>query len=411
MADGLARRWIGIVLALSCPGCDAAGDAPSRAHTITEGTADDGDPGVVALVETNGLLRCTGTLVAPRAVLTAAHCAIEAGNHTAFFGSEIDGPGESFAIIDFRAHPGYSGETGRDDIAVLFLDAAPPVTPALLPDRALDAAFVGANVRLVGFGQTAADTDDSGLKREGIATVSQLDDTELELVPAPSQTCLGDSGGPAFAVIDGVEVLVGVTARGDPDCALYAISTRVDAHLASFVQPYLDETAPGSAQLGEPCLYAAQCQSGVCAIAPDEPLIRYCSRSCGRDADCPDEMECNDEMCAYPLPTPGAMGAPCVDAAECVSEMCAAPPGSDDLRCTHSCLPGDGACGDEYECVNTVGTNFICVPLPPATGCTCSTSRGRAPTWLLLAVAIAWALPRVCGASPRRRRRLRRRPW
>jgi len=52
-------------------------------------------------------------------------------------------------------------------------------------------------------------------------------------------TCSGDSGGPAFAVIDGKQTVVGVTSFGDMQCADYGADTRVDVE-----QPFLVAHVP-----------------------------------------------------------------------------------------------------------------------------------------------------------------------
>ena len=66
-------------------------------------------------------------------------------------------------------------------------------------------------LRLVGFGRSGALARDEGARREGVAAVDAVNAFTLRLRPSPSQPCIGDSGGPAFATIAGVEHLVGVT--------------------------------------------------------------------------------------------------------------------------------------------------------------------------------------------------------
>ena len=53
--------------------------------------------------------------------------------------------------------------------------------------------------------------------------------------------CSGDSGGPSFVNIDGVDKVVGITSFGDRDCAQFGVDQRTDD---TDVQTFLRETAP-----------------------------------------------------------------------------------------------------------------------------------------------------------------------
>src|SRR5436190_1819679 len=131
--------------------------APTASSSaVTNSTPTDGDPGVVALLR-GGALVCTATLIAPRVLLTAGHC--------------------------------------------------------------LAASGAGIALRLVGFGRTGATDTSAPRKREGTSLIASLAANDFAFAPSPSQTCEGDSGGPAFATLDGAERVVGVTSSGDPQCA------------------------------------------------------------------------------------------------------------------------------------------------------------------------------------------------
>jgi secreted trypsin-like serine protease len=201
------------------PGDDEA--LVEEREAITNGAVSTGDGAVVALVE-NGQVGCTGTLVAPRLVLTAAHCQ---GAALARLGA-----GE-VPVSGRRSHPGYSPLDFTNDVALLVLASPSAVAPVPMA-RSLASLTVDARVRVVGFGE-AFDGDGGEARRlTGISSVRRITADSLELVQAPSQPCRGDSGGP---VLVGDE-LVAVVASGDGHCDAYATATRIDA-VRDFVDP------------------------------------------------------------------------------------------------------------------------------------------------------------------------------
>ena len=240
----LPRRFslicVGALVVASCTGGadsgagEAAGaGAGARQAAVTSATPALGDRAVVAVVQRGGDLRCTGTLIAPRAVLTAAHCGVTGDNASdfqVFVGEVVGGVGTGVDVIDVRVHPGFVAATFASDVAVLWLRDDVPVVPARLPETTL-AFEVGGAVRVVGYGVSAAGAADQGTRRQGSATISEVTEAEVTLAPAPSQPCSYDSGGPAFVVVAGVELLAGVTSRGDSACVTTSREVRVDAQL------------------------------------------------------------------------------------------------------------------------------------------------------------------------------------
>jgi hypothetical protein len=182
------------------------------------------------------------------------------------------------------------------------------------------------------------------------------------LTPSPSQPCDGDSGGPAFATIGGVEVVVGVTSSGDAQCSQGGHDTRVDAY-TSFLSPWLRATAEGAAGPGDRCWYATNCaaSAGECAPALDDPSLSFCSPACGQGGTCPAGLEClagsdGRNLCRHAPPSPGAPGAPCTAASDCEDATCVAPASGGGTVCATTCFPDlMGFCTSGTECRAVAG--------------------------------------------------------
>lgn len=404
------RRAILPLAAVITVGC-APGEPSLSSHEqpLIRGTPTDGYPAVVAIVSaadpTN--VRCTGTVISERVVLTAAHCNVQfdPAAFAVFFGGDVRATGTLVPLVEARAHPEYDG-TATHDVAMLLLEHAAETPPV----RLLSSPPVAAApwpLRLVGFGVTEAKAGDTGRKREGLTETTEVTADYVVLGADPSLACSGDSGGPAFTT-DGE--LAAVISRGDVDCALYSKATRVDVHRAAFIDPYLSATAPRSVPMGARCLYDDHCQSGLCVTAADEPSLRYCGRRCSDDRACDAPMRCTAGECRYPLPSPGAVGAACKAQSDCVVGECL-----DEGFCSVRCVDSD-RCPAGYACKHLGDVRFFCVaaPPPPADDGSCATTapRAAAPEAALLCVAAvlaAWLRRRqscsgaasVSGQNPR----------
>jgi V8-like Glu-specific endopeptidase len=285
--------------AVSC----AADDLPQTASTeqfITNGEAIDGDLGVVGLMEEDFVF-CSGTLIAPRVVITAGHClqdgSFDPDKLQILFGTGR--PGDEAVVldvIDYQVHPGYSARGLENDLALVLLSDEAPTTATAWPILAtpLSDQDVGQQLRIVGYGLESPYSGDTGDKRQGWTTLSSYTVETLVFGPDPSQTCMGDSGGPIFIEKYGVEYLLAVASAGDAACEEHAVNSRADAHYEGFILPYLLRTSQGGAATGETCYFEGNCAEGTCA-GLDVNSIGFCTRSCQPSLDnCPEGLACID---------------------------------------------------------------------------------------------------------------------
>jgi hypothetical protein len=390
------------------------GAAP--AHAITNGTLDTGDPAVATFGA------CTGTLIAPRVLLTAAHCvwSLDVLSQHAVFGDAIHATmRQERLILEGRVHPDFDPVTLDNDIALVLLDLPPDgIDPLPMNTTPIDDALVGSTVRLVGFGVTMpnAPPENFGTKRQGTASLRAYLANGLVDDAMPSSACQGDSGGAALLTLGGVEVLAGVISRGDLACGNFGVATRVDRYVTSFIQPYLLAVQPGGTPVGGSCASSEQCVSNACATATDDPNLHYCTADCSADNGCPAGMGCIDRRCQYALPTPGAFGSACDRNSDCDGWTCAAAVEGGARICTVLCVAGaEMACAEGYACAASpsVSGQSVCLPAAPSTadtGCQVASAAAPSPTGLgLLALALVLARRRRSGLLRRRRVLLLRR--
>jgi antitoxin component YwqK of YwqJK toxin-antitoxin module/V8-like Glu-specific endopeptidase len=356
-----------MLFALVSTACGEGLDTQTRTQAITGGTVDLGDTAVLGLVtqaplcgadSTTAQLFCTGALIAPRVVLTAAHCtsSFPLVGSRVYAGTDLASePGQRLDVAELRRHPGWTAENPRvNDIALLVLEEPAPIAPVLPIETALDSAFVGTTVRVAGFGMD--DAGQVGTKRQGTARVTALAADTFDLAAAPAMSCAGDSGGPVLVDVGGESRVAGVTSFGDAACRV-GTNTRVDVHMSSFIAPVLAELA---------------------ASRPSRPSITpeldTCTAACTDDADCPRGMVC--------LPQENKPNACALNGL---------PPGRFGQSCTEGGCPG-GNCVEAGE-AGCLCYQFCDAVAPPEDGC--SAGRGRRGSgWLMMVVIAMLAIRR-----------------
>lgn len=368
---------------------------------IIDGELDGGDPAAVA-VSFAGVAYCSGTLVAARVVVTAAHCIHQQVPDAVVLGWSLEEDAPQVGVLFAREAAGFDPTDFSDDIGVLVLEHDAPMAPVTLASGPIDEhMLLGARVRIVGFGSTHDGGDVRG-KYQGWARVRAVDETTFSISPDPAQPCTGDSGGPALLTIDGVETLIGVTSSGDAACESFATETRVDAYL-SFVLASVEASTRAAASVGQPCLSPDACRVGRCYAPSDAPSFPYCAGRCVEARDCPVGMECIEDAarggeCRYLPPSPGALGGTCSSSA-CESGLCVQRNDGPAI-CALRCLPGVSSCPVGTRCDSVVEPAGLsaCVDVPaedaPA-GCGIARSGPRGPTgpWpVTLLILSGWLL-------------------
>ena len=397
---GKCGRAAVVIAAAAFVACSPSTKIDARVAAITNGSDDSGDPDVVALLQGTTLV-CTATLIAPRVLVTAAHC-VQADDAlpVAHFGATPGSGDVAVPIALARRHPGFDPSTLTDDIALALLDGEAPAgaIPAALPATALDDGAVGTTLRLVGFGRTAAGDTSSPRKRQGTATLSSLDADTLAFAPSPSQTCEGDSGGPAFASVgSGAEAIVGVTSSGDAMCDVMARDMRVGAFVADFIAPFVAATAAGGAGAGDRCYYDGNCATGAgeCLAALDDAALSFCAPPC--TGGCPAGLTClpdgnGVERCRHATPSPGAPGAACDGDDACDDGQCVAAARGGGPVCAATCFPDlPGFCDPGFGCLPVAGGGSACFA-EAHRGCSFSESE-TPPPWL--DIAAIWLLAQI----------------
>ena len=282
--------------ATACAACGHAAPRESSATSslaVVGGSDDTAHPSVVSIVapvDASAPELCSGTVIAPRVVLTAGHCTLgqDPAGLIVGVGPSAGAPTRTLAVAGVLTYPGFSLDdlAGGTDLGAVLLaeDAGVPSVPLFAGDAG---GLLGDDVTVVGFGQSSvSDLETRGARRAAATPVSGVCSALLSFGDTSVNACHGDSGGPLLVAGDGgVEALVAVVSYGDEaHCATPSYAVRVDCYAA-----WIADVVAGVAPSG-----------GSCADCP--PPATDCGASDGgSDAGAPDA--------APPAPDSGPDGA------------------------------------------------------------------------------------------------------
>jgi V8-like Glu-specific endopeptidase len=240
-------------------------------------------PWDVALIQRDTL--CSGSLISPIWVLTAAHCmkGVQAGDIAAYSGlSDITqrGPANQMAVVGVFTHPQWDPATYANDLALLQLQT--PVAQSAnvrvipLPDSADPATWPakGSAAGISGWGSTSVTGQASSVLQGASVQVlggpadsqcgkygSSFSSTRSICAGMPAggiDTCQGDSGSGLVVALGDVPTLAGVTSAGE-GCAeadFPGIYTRVTSYL-----PWIRQYVPAPVAPAPPPNVAVQALS------------------------------------------------------------------------------------------------------------------------------------------------------
>lgn len=200
---------------------------------------------VISVLSPDTLELCTGTMVTPTVVLTAAHCLTDAVGG----GIVIGDAGNVLVVRGVQAfrHPGFrqvSASVFINDVALIRLEAA--VNLPTLPILISSSPAAGDKAQIFGYGQDTPAPANAALLRSGEVRISSLnaDVITVDFNGDGSKVCHGDSGGPLLSSTAQGAAIIGITSSGSSAGCEEGVASYFTNIQSSDVLSFLNSIAP-----------------------------------------------------------------------------------------------------------------------------------------------------------------------